>query len=99
MLKNIDIIRYLKLKLLTLKLILKNKNLRKLILIDLIFYIYSFFGFIGAVHLVVYYNFNLGEVSLSWALLFLPILFLKLSKELNKNKFEDTFENSFKDNK
>jgi hypothetical protein len=81
----------LKIKFKTIKLILRNKDLRKSLLIDIIFYIYSFFGFIAAVNLIIYFNFGLIEVCLSWAIIFIPILFLKLSKETNKNVFKKDF--------
>lgn len=70
-----------------------NSNLRLALLIDLTFYIYSFFGFIGAINIAVYFNFPMIYVSLVWSIIFIPILIMKFYKEINKDKFNKALDN------
>lgn len=76
------------LKIKTFFLLLKNPKIRLFFLIDILFYGYSFFGFLGAINYGIYYDLSIGLVALSWSLVFVPILILKFYKEINKDKIE-----------
>ena len=69
----------------TFKVLCKDPKLRQLLLIDLIFYIYSIFGYIAAINIGIYFSLTFVEVSLAWSIIFIPIIVLKITKEINKD--------------
>jgi len=72
-------------KIKTFVLILKCKKIRLSLLIDITFYTYSFLGFLSAINIAIYLNIDIKTISYVWALLFVPIIIAKITKEINKD--------------
>jgi hypothetical protein len=69
-----------------------SKELRLFILIDVIFYVYAIFGFIIIAEIGSRYNMKIVTAIVVWSLIFLPILGLKMYKEITKNKHRTIYD-------
>lgn len=63
-----------------------SKELRLFFIIDIIFYFYAIFGFILISEIGSRYDMKIVTAIVTWSLIFLPILGLKMYKEITKNK-------------
>lgn len=72
----------------TFLLLTKNRSLRALLLIDILFYGYLVIGFIVAAKISMTKQIPINIVSEYWVGFFIPILILKLTKEIKKNKIK-----------
>jgi len=79
------------LKIKTFFLILKDPRFLKIFLIDVLFYAYLIFGFIVAAHISSANDIPVETASIYWVAIFIPILVLKLVKEINRDKINRDF--------
>ena len=70
----------------SIKFLSKNKYIMLLFLIDLIFYIFLFFGFWLFSYLGEKLNWDTEKASFFFLLAFIPIMLMKLYKEISKSK-------------
>lgn len=59
-----------------------NKDTTKLIIIDLVFYFFITFGFLLVSFISEKYKINPIDSSIVWTIIFIPILIIKIRKDL-----------------
>lgn len=69
-----------------------SKELRLFFIIDFLFYFYCIFGFILVSKIGIAYNLKIVNAVVIWSLIFLPIIGLKMYKEIVKSKHKDLYD-------